>query len=64
MHKTASNSKRSHKRYDRRHDGVTTIQATPERQEIEEIRLRAQWDEFWNRAIERNSQEQVQEKGD
>jgi hypothetical protein len=40
---------KEHKRYNRRHDGVTTIQSTPERHKLEESQLMKQWDEFWSK---------------
>lgn len=58
MRNQNQNAKRSRKRYNRRRDGVTTIQSTPEKQIIEEVRLREQWNEFWNRAIESYYQDQ------
>jgi len=39
------------RRRNRRHDGVTTVPSTPERQRLEDDRLKAQWDEFWQAAI-------------
>lgn len=36
------------RRYNRRHDGVTTIPTDSERLKLEEDRLRHQWDKFQN----------------
>jgi hypothetical protein len=49
--KTLRRKSSTTRRYNRRSDGVTTTPSTPDRQKLEEDRLKIQWQEYMSNTL-------------